>query len=185
MLGILAGLQGERALPRRPANAQEFVITEAPDRTDMPDGAEREAVMTTATTAQPAPLRARPLEFLFSVLGLIATVIALPFVLIAGGTFGGWLLGAALFAASWYAGILIVKLSLSMSPMHAVGISGLSFIMRAWLIVAILFIVAKKGSEEVGLAAAAVFLAAFSFDLFGRIVLYSLRVKSQPEGTTQ
>jgi hypothetical protein len=172
-------------LPRRPANAQEFVITEAPDRTDTPDGAEREAAMTTATTAQPAPFRARPLEFLFSVLGLIVAVIALPFVLLADGPAGGWVLGAALFAASWAAGIALTKLSLSMPPTHAVGISGISFILRAWIIVAILFVVAKKGSEAVGLAAAGVFLAAFSFDLLGRIILHSLRIKGHPEGPTQ
>ena len=141
--------------------------------------------MTTATTAQPASFRARPLEFLFSVLGLIVAVIALPFVLLADGPAGGWVLGAALFAASWAAGIALTKLSLSMPPTHAVGISGISFILRAWIIVAILFVVAKKGSEAVGLAAAGVFLAAFSFDLLGRIILHSLRIKGHPEGPTQ
>ena len=135
--------------------------------------------MTTAASAHPAPFRARPLEFVFSALGLFAAVLSLPFVLILGGPIGGWLLGVALFAASWAAGLAIVKISMGMSPTHAVGVSGVSFIARAWLIVAILFVVAQKGSKEVGLAAAGVFLAAFTFDLFGRIVLHSLQVKGQ------
>jgi hypothetical protein len=135
--------------------------------------------MTTATSAQPAPFRARPFEFILSTLGLWVAVISLPFVLLLGGPVGGWLLGVVLFAASWGAGLAIVKLSLSMSPTQAVGISGISFIARAWLVVAILFVVAKQVSEEVGLAAAGVFLAAFTFDLFGRIVLHSMQVKGQ------
>ena len=135
--------------------------------------------MTTATSTTPAPFRARPLEFVFSVLGLFVAVISLPFVLLADGPVGGWFLGAALFAASWAAGLAITKISLNMPPTHAVGVSGISFILRAWIIVAILFVVAKKGSESVGLAAAGVFLAAFSFDLLGRIILHSLQVKGQ------
>jgi hypothetical protein len=137
--------------------------------------------MTTAASAHPAPLRARPLEFVLSALGLIVAVISLPFVVLAGGPVGGWILGVALFAASWAAGLAIVKVSMSMSPTQAVGISGISFIARAWLIVAILFVVAKQGSEEVGLAAAGVFLVAFTFDLMGRIILHSLQVKGQAQ----
>ena len=141
--------------------------------------------MTTAASTSPVPFRARPVEFVFSILGLIVAAIALPFVILFDGPYEGWVLGFALFAASWAAGMGIAKLSLGMPPTHAVGISGISFILRAWLIVAILFVVAKQWSEPVGLAAAAVFLAAFSFDLLGRILLHSLRVKGQPQGTLQ
>lgn len=168
-----------RRCARPPVNAQELIITEAPDRTDTPDGAEREDVMTTATSAHSAAFGTRPLEFFFSILGLVAAVLSLPFVLLLGGPVGGWLLGVVLFAASWAAGLAIVKFSMGMSPTHAVGVSGVSFIARAWLIVAILFVVAQKGSEEVGLAAAGVFLVAFTFDLMGRIILHSLQVKGQ------
>ncbi len=135
--------------------------------------------MTTATSAHPAPFRARPLEFVFSALGLFAAVFSLPFVLLVGGSFGGWVLGVALFAASWAAGLGIVKLSMGMTPTQAVGVSGISFIARAWLIVAILFVIAKQVSEDVGLTAAGVFLVAFTFDLMGRIILHSMQVKGQ------
>jgi hypothetical protein len=170
---------------RCPATVKELGISEAPDRTIAPDRAEGDNVMTTAAPTTPAPLRARPVEFIFSILGLIVALLALPFVLLFDGPYEGWLLGAALFAASWAAGMGIAKVSLSMPPTHAVGISGISFILRAWIIVAILFVVAKQWSEPIGLAAAGVFLAAFSFDLFGRIILHSMRVKGQPQGPLQ
>ncbi len=140
---------------------------------------------TTAAPTSPAPYRTRPVEFTFAILGLVVAALALPFVLLFGGPYEGWVLGAALFAASWAAGQGIAKFSLGMPPTHAVGISGISFIMRAWIIVAILFVVAKQWSEPVGLAAAGVFLAAFSFDLLGRILLHSMRVKADPQGPPQ
>jgi hypothetical protein len=130
------------------------------------------------TVAPSAPRRAgldRPFEFVLAVLGLIAVVIALPVVLLLGGPFSGWLLGAALWAANWGAQIALARFAVDMPATTAVGLSGFSFIGRAWLVAAILFVVALRFSERAGLTAAGVFLVAFTLDLMGRTMLFSLR----------
>jgi hypothetical protein len=121
----------------------------------------------------------RPFEFVLSVLGLIVVVIALPVVLLLGGPFGGWLLGAALWAANWGAQLALGRVAVNMPATTAVGLSGFSFIGRAWLVAAILFIVALRFSERAGLTAAGVFLVAFTCDLMGRTLLFALRERTR------
>jgi hypothetical protein len=64
-----------------------------------------------------------------------------------------------------------------MQATAAVGVSGVSFIARAWLVALVLFVVALRFSETVGLTAAGVFLAAFTCDLGGRTILFSIQQK--------
>jgi hypothetical protein len=135
------------------------------------------------TVAPSAPRRARgldrPFEFVLSVLGLIAVVLALPVVLLLGGPVSGWLLGAVLWAANWGAQLTLARFAVNMPATHAVGLSGFSFIGRAWLVAAILFVVALKFSETAGLTAAGVFLVAFTFDLMGRTLLFATRERER------
>lgn len=154
----------------------QLAITEARDSNDTPDGAER---MTTAAAPNPAPLRANPTEFVLAILGFIVLLLALPVVLLLDGPMGGWLLGAGLFAASWAAQRFITKVSEGLDPTQAVGLTGISSIGRAIVVVMILFVVALKVDETVGLTAGGVFAAAFTFDLMGRTTLFAIREKQR------
>jgi hypothetical protein len=155
---------------------QELAITEARDSTDLPDGAEH---MTTAAAPTPVTVRANPTEFVLAILGFIALLLAIPFVLLLGGPFSGWLLGAVLFAGSWFATRFIMRVSEGLDPTQAVGLTGISSIGRAIVVVMILFVVALKVDKTVGLVAGGVFAAAFTFDLMGRTTLFAIREKQR------
>jgi hypothetical protein len=135
--------------------------------------------MTTAATPPPVPLRANPTEFVLAILGFIVLVLALPVVLLLSGPASGWLLGAALFAGSWFAQRFITKVSEGLDPTQAVGLTGISSIGRAVVVVMILFVIALKVDETVGLVAGGVFAAAFTFDLMGRTTLFAIREKQR------
>jgi hypothetical protein len=62
-----------------------------------------------------------------------------------------------------------------------VGVSGISFIARAWMVAIVLFVVALRFSEVVALTAAGVFLAAFTLDLAGRALQYGLSQQQQQQ----
>ena len=132
--------------------------------------------MSLAATSTPssAPPADRPLVRVASAIGLIVAVLALPVVLLADGPFAGWLLGTVLWCANWGLQLVTAKRAMQMQATAAVGVSGVSFIARAWLVAIVLFVVALRFSEPVGLAAAGVFLAAFTCDLVGRSVLFSV-----------
>ena len=154
----------------------EFVITEARDSTDTSDGAQR---MRTAAAPNPVPLRANPTEFILAILGFIALLVALPVALLLGGPLGGWLLAAALFAASWASQRFITRISEGLDATQAVGLTGISSIGRAVVVVMILFVVALKVDKTAGLVAGGVFAAAFTFDLMGRTTLFAIREKQR------
>lgn len=124
----------------------------------------------TSTTDVPRPLLA-----IVSAIGLIVAVLTLPIVLLAGGPLNGWVLGVVLWAANWSLQLLTAKLVVNTSAGAAVGLSGVSFIARAWLVAIILFVIALKYDEQIGLTAGAVFLVAFTSDLVGRTILFALR----------
>ena len=131
--------------------------------------------------APPAPTTAPPADSNLvraaSGIGLIVALLTLPVVLLAGGPFTGWVLGVVLWAANWTVQLLTAKYALNLQATAAVGVSGVSFIARAWLVALVLFVVALRFSEPVGLTAAAVFLAAFTCDLGGRTILFSIQQK--------
>ena len=134
------------------------------------------------TVAPSASREMRPFAFVASILGLVAGFLALPIVLLAGGPIGGWLLGMGLWVANWLGQLAMAKVALGSPPTMAVGLSGISFIARAWLIAIILFIVALRFDETVGLTAAGVFLAAFTFDLMGRTLLFTVNERARKQG---
>ena len=129
------------------------------------------------TTAAPAPTSStpRPLTAIASGIGIIVAVLTLPFVLLMGGPLNGWILGVALWSANWWLQLLTGKLAADANPTTAVGLAGLSFISRAWLTAIILFVIALRYDEQIGLTAGAVFLVAFTCDLVGRTILFALR----------
>ncbi len=130
--------------------------------------------MTAAAPHAPEGLRG-PLVLLVSTVGLIVAILALPVVLALGGPIEGWLLGVGLWLVNWAGQLVTGKLALGMSPTSAVGVAGISFIARAWLVAGALFVVALTVDRVVGLTAAGVFLVAFTFDLSGRAVLHGMR----------
>jgi hypothetical protein len=106
-------------------------------------------------------------------------------VLLLGGPAAGWALGFGLWLLNWGAQMAVTKFALGMPATMAVGLSGISFIARAWLVAIVLFIVALRFSQEVGLTAAGVFLACFTFDLMGRTLLFTVRERMRREGLTE
>jgi hypothetical protein len=116
-----------------------------------------------------------------SAIGLIVAILTLPVVLLAGGPLNGWVLGVALWSANWALQLLTGKLALGASPTTAVGMSGISFISRAWLVAIILFVIALRYDEEIGLTAGAVFLVAFTCDLAGRTALFAMRQRARKD----
>jgi predicted patatin/cPLA2 family phospholipase len=59
--------------------------------------------------------------------------------------------------------------------------SGISFISRAWLVAIILFLIALRYDEAIGLTAGGVFLVAFTCDLAGRTALFAMRQRARKD----
>lgn len=136
--------------------------------------------MTSAAAAiHTPPTESKALEFVMAILGYIALALAIPFVALLGGPHMGWLAGAALFTASFAAQRFIGRVTQGMEPTHAVGLSGITSIGRAMVVVLILFVVALKVDETIGLVAGGVFAAAFTFDLMGRTIIFAIREKER------
>jgi hypothetical protein len=133
--------------------------------------------MTVAATAA-RPDAPRPLIVIASAIGLIVAVLTLPVVLLLGGPLNGWVLGVVLWSANWSLQLLTGKLAINASPTAAVGLSGVSFISRAWLVAIVLFVIALNYDEEIGLTAGCVFLVAFTCDLAGRTALFAMRQRA-------
>jgi hypothetical protein len=136
--------------------------------------------MTTAAPATPSS-SPRPLMVIASGIGIIVAVLTLPFVLLMGGPLNGWILGVLLWSANWWLQLLTGKLVAESNPTTAVGLAGLSFISRAWLTAIILFVIALKYDEQIGLTAGVIFLVAFTCDLGGRTVLYAINQRARSD----
>jgi hypothetical protein len=109
---------------------------------------------------------------------LLACLVALPLILVLGGPLNGWVLGTALWIANWAVQLTTAKHAMKMGQTAAVGVTGISFIIRAWTVAGVLFITALRFDETVALVGAAVFLAAFTFDLLGRAIAFGAREKA-------
>lgn len=135
------------------------------------------------TTAAPANTSStpRPLTAIASGIGIIVAVLCLPFVLLMGGPLNGWVLGVVLWSVNWWLQLRTAKLIGDANPTTAVGLVGLSFIARAWLTAIILFIVALRYDEAIGLTAGVIFLIAFTCDLGGRTVLYAINQRERSD----
>jgi len=138
----------------------------------------------------PSP-REGALPFTAAILGIIVCIAALPVVLLVQAPLAGWVLGAGLWVINWTLAQMATKFSINStaSPAAGVGVAGGSIMIRAFLVVVILYAVAIRISHPIGLTAAIVFLAAFSFDLMGRMMLFSLTERARelnpkPKGPT-
>lgn len=126
------------------------------------------------TAVYPSP-REGALPFTAAILGTVVGLIALPIVLLAGGPASGWMLGFGLWVANWLAQLATTKMAAQSAPTTAVGLTGISLMARAWGVAIVLFLVAIRGDKQMALTAAFVFLAAFTFDLAGRALLFSMQ----------
>jgi hypothetical protein len=131
--------------------------------------------------APPPPALPQAAAFLASGIGIIVAVLSLPVVLVLDGPIAGWVMGVVLWSLNWGGQILTTRVSRYANATTAVGMSGISFISRAWLTAIVLFIIALKYDETVGLVAAAVFLVAFTLDLAGRTVLFAVGQQQRKE----
>ncbi len=105
-------------------------------------------------------------------LGFLAALLALPLFLVAGWPLAGWALGAALFAINRGAAVATDHLARGKMQVTAVGITGVSFMARAWVIFGFLFVFAKTVDEHVGVVAAVAFLAFFTVDTLARTLAH-------------
>jgi hypothetical protein len=135
--------------------------------------------MTTAAAAPTSATTPRRVILIASGIGLIVAVLSLPVVLLMGGPLNGWVVGVALWSANWWLQLWTYKLAVNASPTTAVGMSGLSFITRAWLTAIILFLIALRYDREIGLTAGCIFLVAFTCDLGGRTALYAINERAR------
>lgn len=133
-----------------------------------------------ARTSKEAPRR---VTVMATAASLVACLVALPIVLVLGGPLNGWVLGSALWIANWSVQLVTAKHALKMGQTAAVGITGISFIIRAWTVAGVLFITALRFDETVALVGAAVFLAAFTADLLGRGMAFAVREKANAAPT--
>lgn len=120
----------------------------------------------------------KPFEFMCATLGMFVALLALPVVIASGAPVEGWMIGLMIWLGSWALGLAIGKFATNLDSPQAIGISGMSFMVRAWTVFGTLFVVAAKYDRVAGLTAGAVFGAAFTFDLMGRTMLHALRSKS-------
>lgn len=126
-----------------------------------------------------------PFEFMCSTMGIFAVLVTLPVVIAVAAPMSGWVLGAALFLGSWLLAMAIGRFAGNLDSTQAIGITGMGFMVRAWTVFGILFVVAAKHDETVGLTAAGVFLAGFTLDLMGRTMLHALHSKQRVEGIAE
>jgi len=127
-----------------------------------------------STAVYPSP-REGALPFTAAVLGTVVALLALPVTLLAGAPVEGWLLGFGLWIGNWTVHLLAKRAAERAPATTAVGISGISLMGRAWLVAIVLFVFALRVSEPIALTAAIVFLAAFTFDLTGRMLLHGMK----------
>jgi hypothetical protein len=126
----------------------------------------------------PSP-RDGALPFAAAILGIIVCIVALPVVPLVHGPLAGWALGAGLWVINWTLAQMATKFSIGASPAAGVGVAGGSIMVRAFLVVIVLYVVAIRVSQPIGLTAAIVFLSAFSFDLMGRVMLFSIMERAR------
>jgi hypothetical protein len=132
--------------------------------------------MSVALYPQP---REGALPFAAATLGFIVCVLAAPVVWAVYGPMAGWALGVALWTINWILSQMATKYALASSPTTAVGVSGVSMMFRAFFVAIVVFVVAVRVSHAIAVTAALVFLAAFTFDLMGRVFLFHMHERAR------
>jgi len=118
------------------------------------------------STPRPIPGRLAPA---LAAGGLI--LLALPVFAIVGWPLKGWALAAVLFAAAQLLGLLLTRLPLGEGNLAASGARGIGMGFRAF-IVGIPLVAATVADERVGLAAALLYVVAYTLELSVSLLTY-------------
>ena len=110
-------------------------------------------------TPRPLPERRMPV-----IAGLLVVVLALPVFLAAGWPLGGWILGAALWAAGQALGLVLSRRGISSPTIGGSGVVAFGMFGRGIVLMAIAIAVATF-DQEVALGGALVYAAAYTVEL--------------------
>jgi hypothetical protein len=117
-------------------------------------------------TPRPVPGRLVP-----ALAGSCVVALALPVFVAAGWPLRGWLLAATLWLAGQLFALLLTRLPLGTGNLAAAGMRGIGTSFRA-LLIGIPLVAVTVADERVGMAAAAVYLLAFTVELAVSLVEY-------------
>lgn len=109
----------------------------------------------------PRPLPSRTLPPLAA---SVFVLLALPVFLAAGWPFRGWALAAALWATAQISGLVLTRLPLGAGHGGASAAAGLGMIFRS-LVVGVVLVIVAVSDKKVALAAALLYLLAFTIEL--------------------
>ena len=118
------------------------------------------------TKPRPVPSRLAPM-----LAGSALIALALPVFAIAGWPLKGWALAAVLWVAAQALGYLLTRLPLDEGNLAASGVRGIGMGFRAF-IVGIPLVAVAAADERVGLAAALVYVAAYTVELAVSLLAY-------------
>jgi hypothetical protein len=107
-------------------------------------------------------------------IAVVPCLLALPVFLLAGWSLWAWALAAALLAFNILIALGFDLLGRGRPQVTAVGLSGVSLIVRAWLTFGTLFVIAWRVDRDVAVVAAGAFLIYFTVDMAGRSVSHVL-----------
>ena len=117
-------------------------------------------------TPRPVPGRLVP-----ALAGSAVVALALPVFVAAGWPLRGWVLAATLWAAGQAFALLLTRLPLGTGNLAAAGMRGIGTSFRA-LLIGIPLVAVTIADERVGMAAAAVYVLAFTVELAVSLVEY-------------
>lgn len=118
------------------------------------------------STPRPVPSRLGPALAGAGLIGL-----ALPVFAIVGWPLKGWALAAVLYGGAQLLGLLLARLPLGEGNLAASGMRGIGMGFRAF-IVGIPLVAATVADERVGLAAAVLYVAAYTLELAVSLLAY-------------
>lgn len=118
------------------------------------------------STARPVPGRLAP-----AIAGTAVIVLALPVFAVAGWPLRGWALAAVLWIAAQALAAVLTRLPLGEGNLAASGVRGIGMGFRAF-IVGIPLVAVAAADERVGLAAALLYVAAYTVELAVSLLTY-------------
>jgi hypothetical protein len=118
------------------------------------------------STPRPVPGRLAP-----ALAGGAVIVLALPVFAVVGWPLRGWALAAVLYLAAQLLGLLLTRLPLGEGNLAASGARGIGMGFRAF-IVGIPLVVATVADQRVGLAAALLYVLAYTLELAVSLLTY-------------
>jgi hypothetical protein len=118
------------------------------------------------STPRPVPGRLAP-----ALAGTAVIALALPVFLVAAWPVRGWLLAAVLWLAGQALGLVLARLPLGADNLAASGVRGIGMGFRAF-VVGIPLVVVAATNEAVGLAAALLYVLAYTVELAVGLVTY-------------